>query len=158
MADMFEVCSYLKNYFLSDYVNYTDIYKGTFGITNGGITLPDSIVTGQYFRIKGSKLNDGVYKNTTQGLAPLTAEEFTGQIWAMYVPRAFETLVNDIDAWKAKYYSVGNANMSPFTSENVSGVYSYSKGSSSGSNGGTSVSWQDVFKSRLSSYRRINEL
>lgn len=158
MSDLFEVCSYLKNFFLSDYINYSDIYRGTFTITNGGIVLPDSIVTGQYFRILGSKLNDGVYKNTTQGLAGLIAEEFKGQIWAMYVPRVFETLCNDIDAWKAKYYGIGSANMSPFTSENVSGVYSYSKGSGNGSNGGVSVSWQDVFKSRLSPYRRISEL
>lgn len=158
MADLFEVCSYLKNFFLSDYVNYTDIYKGTFTITNGGIALPESIVTGQYFRILGSKLNDGVYSNTTKGLEDLVSETYTGQIWAMYVPKRFVKLCEDIDAWRSKYEDINNANMSPFTNESVTGVYSYTKGTANGSDGSTSAAWEKVFKSRLSPYRRISEL
>lgn len=160
MADLTEICAVLKNYFLKDYIDYTDIHKGTFTISGHTIAPLDfTIKAGQYFRIKGSDLNDGVYCNTLDSLATLADEEFTGEIWLMSVPKSFISLCNDITAWKEKYENVNSANMSPFSSENVSGVYSYSKGGGGNSSGGgSSVDWQSQFSSRLSAYRRMYEL
>lgn len=159
MSNLTDVCAVLKNYFLKDYIDYTDIHKGTYTISGQTIAPLDfTIKEGQYFRIVGSDLNDGVWLNTTKGLEGLINEEFTGQIWLMSVPRAVISLADDIAAWRTKNEAVDSANMSVFQSETVQGVYSYQKGGSSGDGGSYTKSWQDVFKSRLSPYRRISEL
>lgn len=159
MTDITEYCEYCNNFFLKDYINYSDIFKGTFNISGGSFVSPDfTLKNGQYFRIKGSDLNDGVYCNTVESLALLQDETFTGQVWLMSVPRVFVKLCDDIAAWRNKYESVGNANMSPFQSESVQGVYNYSKGATSGNGGGASVTYMSQFASRLNPYRRISVL
>ena len=148
MAQLTEVCANIKNYFLRDK------YHGTYTISPGTAPLP-SLLEGQYFRIVGSTLNDGVWQNNVTDLAKLRAETFTGEIWSMGVPRDFEQLCDDINAWRAKNESLDSANMSPFSSESFGG-YSYSKASGGSSGGGgAGVSWQDMFRSRLNTYRRI---
>ena len=57
MAQLTEVCANIKNYFLRD------IKAGTYTISPGAVPLP-SLLSGQYFRIVGSTLNDGVWQNT----------------------------------------------------------------------------------------------
>lgn len=159
MTDISEYCDYCNNYFLKDYIKYTDIYTGTFTITNHNfVSPPFTLKAGQYFRIKGSDLNDGVYCYTEQSLTLLSDEEFNGQVWLMSVPRAFIALCNDVAAWRTKNESIDSANMSVFQSETVQGVYSYTKGNGNG--GGGSASWRDVrvFTDRFNPYRRITEL
>lgn len=161
MTDITEVCEAINNFFLKDYIGYSDIYKGEYTISGGAFVSPDfTLKPGQYFRIKGSDLNEGVFCNSSESMGTLKDEEFTGQVWLMSVPRSFVALCDDIAAWRSKYETAGNANMSPFQSENVAGVYSYSKsaGGSSSSGGGSSVTWQSQFAARLSPYRRISEL
>ena len=85
-------------------------YSGTFTIKDGSITLP-FLVEGQYFRIIGSVFNDGVYQ---YGAGGLTDETFDGAVWALAVPAAFISLVEDVEAWRSKYESAAN---SPFQSE-----------------------------------------
>ena len=148
MAQLTEVCANIKNYFLREK------YHGTYTISPGTAPLP-SLLNGQYFRIVGSTLNDGVWQNTSEDLANLREEEFSGEIWSMGVPRDFEQLCDDINAWRAKNESLDSANMSPFSSESFGG-YSYSKGSSGSSSGGAGVTtWQSMFRARLNTYRRI---
>ena len=150
MAKLTEVCANIKNYFLR---SNSDITRRTFTITSGTAPLA-SLLPGQYFRIVGSILNDGVFQNTPADLANLRNETFTGEIWSMSVPRDFEQLCIDIDAWRAKNEALDSANMSPFTSESFGG-YSYSKGSGGSSSGGIGATWQDQFRARLNTYRRI---
>lgn len=151
MAELTEVCAYLKNYFLKDEESRI---SGTFTVVPGAAPL-DTLLPNQYFRIVGSILNDGVWKNTVDDLAKLQAEEFDGQIWSMSVPRDFEKLCDDIKAWRAKNETADSANMSPFNSESFGG-YSYSKGGSGNSNSnGSNTSWQSAFAARLNTYRRI---
>lgn len=159
MTDLTEICAECNNYFLRDYVNVSDyIHSGTFTIENHSISDISFLKPGQYFRIVGSDLNDGVYKNTTEGTAVLVDEEFDGAVWAMSVPPAFVALANDIAAWRLANESTNSKNMSPFSSESISGVYSYSKGSGGSADGGTAVTWKSQFKSRLNAYRRVYEL
>lgn len=146
MAKLTEICENLKNYFLHE------VNSGTFTIVSGESPL-DSLLDGQYFRITGSVLNDGVFQNTPEDLANLRSEKFKGEIWSMAVPRDFEQLCDDINAWREKNEAVDSAAMSPFNSESFGG-YSYSKGGSSSGDGGTS--WQNQFRSRLNTYRRIS--
>ena len=146
---IFEVCSYLKNWFDRNQPKYF----GNVSIINGALSETYDLKVGQYFRIVGSTLNEGVYQYP---ITTLTDETFNGAIWGMSLPKAFIALLDDIEAWKTKYASADSVAMSPFNSESFGG-YSYSK-----SNGGTgdtskdkSGTWQGVFGARLAPYRKM---
>lgn len=158
MANLTDICAECRNYFLPDYINLANsIHRGTYTISDGTVSDTSFLLQGQYFRIVGSVLNVGVYENTAEGRASLRDETFTGSIWAMAVPPDFIRLANDIEAWQEKNESIDSKNLSPFSSENISGVYGYSKGGSN-SNGGTAVPWQAQFGARLKRYKRVYEL
>lgn len=148
-----EICMYLKNWFDQDeFHNYLPNWRGTFTISDGEITVPGTILAGQYFRIVGSVFNDGVHKYGDV----LTDETFTGVVQTMRVPGVIVRLARDIADWQAKYGVVGSEAMSPFQSESFAG-YSYSKsgggvGNSVGSVAGT---WQGVFQQRLAPWRKM---
>ena len=143
-----ELCAELKNYFLRD--RNADIHYGEYTISGGSIDLP-FLLDGQYFRIVGSVLNDGVYQYPADGLAD---EEFTGAVWAMAVPPAVVALAADIESWNEKN---ADALASPYTSESFGG-YSYTKASGSSNNGSGGYTWRDQFASRLAKYRRLSVL
>lgn len=134
-------------------------YPGTYTIADGTVSLP-FLKEGQRFWIVGSDLNDGVYTwhedgikdDDDQSVAGLRAETFSGTICALAVPPAVTALAGEINAWVAEN---GGAVDSPYTSENVIGVYSYTK-SSGGTGAGGAVTWQDVYKSRLDPYRKVS--
>lgn len=103
---------------------------------------------GQYFRVVGSVLNDGVYQ---YGNCSLRDETFDGAIWAMAVPTEFLHLEEEIKAWRTQYENAAN---SPFQSESFAG-YSYTKSSTNGNSGGSVTGWQGVFASRLNKWRKL---
>lgn len=155
MVYIYEVCQYIKNWFIKDAKK--DIHKGTFKVENGNISPQiDFLENNQYYRIKGSILNDGVYQ-FNDGISLIDEGEFIGEIWAMSIPKDLLIIFEDIKKWDEKYGSVDGINSSPFASETYSGVYSYTKKSSSSSNGtGDGVySWQDAFRERLNKWRKI---
>lgn len=155
MADLTEICAVCRNYFLKDYLDTSkSIHDGSYTISSGLINGVDFLKIGQYFRITGSDLNDGVYQFTGEPIEGLKDETFTGAVWAMSVPPAFVKLAEDIAAWRAANESADSDNMSPFTSESFGG-YSYSKGSGSAAEGGTATSWQGQFARRLHAWKRI---
>lgn len=142
-----QICAAIHNYFTDP----DAIRRGPFTISGGTIELP-FLVNGQYFRILGSILNDGVYKYPAEGL---TDETFDGQIWPMIVPREVRELAVEIAAWQDKY---GEKNASPFQAENVIGVYSYTKQGGNTSKNGTAADaagWTEAFKGRLKPWRRL---
>ena len=102
------------------------IHSGEFTVQDGSITLP-FLQTGQYFRVMGSVFNDGA-------------------VWALSVPKSVISLADEITVWNEK-----NGTPGPYTSESFGG-YSYSKATNAS---GVAVGWQDVFKSRLNTWRRI---
>lgn len=141
-----ELCDYLNNYFWRTKI------QGNFAISDGSLTI-DSLKEGQYFRIVGSIFNDGIHQYPASDLQD---EEFEGAIWSMAVPQTVIDLASDIGAWIEQYGTVDSEAMSPFASESF-GNYSYSKGTSSSSSGGTDNpnSWQSVFATRLNKWRRL---
>ena len=128
------VLMYLNNWFA------VGRYDDTYIIEDGGITLP-FLVDGQYFRIVGSLFNDGVY----QYPAELTDETFDGSVWAMAIPKALLSTVEEITTWTAK-----NGDSGPYTSESFGG-YSYSKATNSK---GMAVGWRDVFATQLAPWKK----
>ena len=141
-----ELCAELKNYFLRN--QSEDIHNGLFTISDGSIDLP-FLLDGQYFRIVGSVMNDGVYQYPVSELAD---ETFSGSIWAMAVPPAVIALAAEIDGWNK---ANADALASPYQSESFGG-YTYSKGSSASGTGG--YDWKDQFSNRLNKYRRLSVL
>lgn len=138
-----QICAFIHNYFVYGR------YSGTFTIADGTLTL-DALVPGQYFRICGSRLNDGVYQYPATGLAD---ETFDGVIWEMRPPKAFLDVVSQIEAWQQKY---GDAVITPYQSESFGG-YSYSLKGGSYASGDTSTDsdWRGIFKGALNQWRKL---
>lgn len=137
-----ELCQELKNWFCDE----SDIHLGTYAIENGVLSLP-FLLDGQYFRIVGSVLNDGVYKYDES--LELQDETFTGAVWAMKVPPSFVDLATEIENWIQKN---GEVVSSPYQSESWGG-YSYSMKSGGAESG--SVSWKSVFGGSLNRWRKL---
>lgn len=139
-----ELCQELNNFFIK---SEDDKHFGTFKVTNGQITPSFDLEQNQYFRIVGSKFNDGVYKF---GVDTLPADETIkdGALWCMYVPNDFINLVNEIEEWQNKYSEIVD---NPYKSESFNG-YSYSLKSGKSTD---TVTYKDIFKSKLNKYRKI---
>ena len=148
-----QVCENLCNYFIRDR------FEGRFEIVDGMISLP--LLDGQRFLIQGSALNDGMYTFHDTGIKSdddkalavgLHDESWDGTICALAVPPAVVALSTEISAWVDANKESQN---SPYTSESVLGVYSYTK-ASGGHGAGGSVGWMDIFADRLKRWRKVN--
>ena len=154
---MTELCQELKNWFNRD----QKTWHGKFVISDGNLTSPDwtlDLLDGQFFRIIGSALNDGVHRKGFEEDA-LQDESFSGSIWAMAVPPSVIALSEEIEEWQNKYGTVDSAAMSPYSSESFGG-YSYAKagrGSGWGGSGSsnTNPTWKSIFSDRLNRWRKI---
>lgn len=142
---MTEVFQYLRNWFDRNQPKY----YGQITISNKALVGDYGIATGQYYRIMGSALNDGVYK---YGSDELEDETFEGAIWLMAVPKDVRNLITEIEMWIEKYSGVDSQLMSPYQSESFGG-YSYSK--ASGNSGSSIPTWQSVFADRLGRYKKL---
>ena len=145
-----EVCQYLHNWFDRDQAKFygqINIESNLIKVDNEDIGLTE----GQYFRIIGSLLNDGVYQYPSEELED---ETFRGAIWSMAIPPAVLALAEEINEWQEKYGGVSSQSMSPYQSESFGG-YSYSKAGGSSAGNGTTSGWQDVYANRLSPWRKI---
>ena len=141
MTSLYDVCMYLRNWF----VNEKNSYSGKVKIENGALAESYGIKPNQYFRIMGSDFNDGVYQYP---ITALTDEEFTGTIWRMSVPPELVSLITEMNTWETKYGGMIN---SPYQSESKAD-YSYSlKQGQSGRN----FSALDQFSGRLAKWRKI---
>ena len=112
-------------------------------ITDGTMEVPGAL-SGQYVRIIGSVLNDGVYQYPLTGL---TDETFTGTVRLLAIKKAVLEMVPEIGAWCKKNQPTA------YTSESFSG-YSYSKATNSN---GIAAGWQDVFRAQLAPYRKMKQ-
>lgn len=168
LATIEALCAETHNY------HETDKVIGDFTIESGNIKLP-FLCKNQFFRIVGSKFNDGVYIYVEGGLVigaatweeavdesinwldvrekywgdlagnDLIDESFHGAIWPMNMPRAFFDLSKEIAAYNASE----EAKVKPFTSESISGYYSYSK------TGTDSNLWYNVFAHKLRRWKKV---
>ena len=147
-----QVCEHIHNLFVQS------AKRGTFNIAGGMIALP-FLLDGQRFLISGSVFNDGMYTYHADGIKDddnaeevgLQDETFAGTICALAVPPAVIALSAEVKAWVDQN---GENVSSPYTSEQVIGVYSYTKGTG-GSGAGGAITWQDVFRDRLNRWRKV---
>ena len=143
-----EICQYLRNWFVRDKLT------GQFVVSGGSITYADgtalSLLEGQYYRIVGSILNDGVH---CVGDTLTDEPSFSGAVWSMAIPPDFLALVDEIGTWVENNQ---NAINSPYTSESFGG-YSYTlRSGTSGADGESGgISWKNQFGARLAPWRKI---
>lgn len=121
-------------------------------IDGGGLpaSIADMLHEGQWYRIQGSWLNEGLHCHPDENLS---AETFDGSITLMRIPAPLLRVAEDIDAWKAKN---AEALDSPYASESFGG-YTYTlKGEMSSQNGSQGLSgWRAVFRDRLNPWRKL---
>lgn len=133
-----EVMEQINNWFPRKYLS------GDFSIEDGTIVVP-SLIDGQYFRIVGSAMNDGLWQYPATGMVD---EKFTGEIWELAVPKTFVKVCEDMQEWMEKHPVASSG----YTSESFGG-YSYSLPTNSQT--GQAATVMDVFRSSLNKWRRI---
>lgn len=145
------ICAYIHNWFDEDRTGAPYWREsGEFVITDGALELPE-LVDGEFFRIIGSKLNDGIYQYPPVAGA-LIDETFTGEVRECIVPRAVQDIAKDIKEWETDNAEVLK---SPFNSESFGG-YSYTrKSASSDGTVGDGLNWESVYGYRLQPWRKL---
>ena len=124
------------------YVNQIKVEK--FTIEGGNITPSDFLKENDYYRIIGSRFNDGLYQYPN---SDLTDEEFDGAVWVMRIPPAVITLAQDIE----KYAQSDAGKQSAYVSESFGG-YSYTKATNSK---GVPLNWEHLHADELNQWRII---
>lgn len=144
-----EILWHLHNWFEKDSKSYsvTDCEIGVDGLP---ASFAEMLHEGQWYRVQGSWLNDGLHRHPDEGLRP---ETFDGVITLMRIPAPLLAIAEDVTAWKEKN---AEAVESPYASESFGG-YSYSlKGEMSAQNGSQGLTgWRAVFRDRLGPWRKI---
>lgn len=142
-----QICAFIHNWFTPQ----NGKHRGIWAIENGEIELDDILMDGQYFRIVGSRLNDGVYTYPPTGLSD---ETFNGEIWDMRPPKGFRLLCGEIEQWQEQY---GSAVSGPYQSESFGGYSCKLKSGStaSGRSDPAAAGWQGVFAARLNEWRKL---
>ena len=109
------------------------------------------MLDGQWYRIEGSYLNDGLHQNPDDNLSD---ETFNGTISLLAIPKALLLVAEDIAAWQEANGAVVDG---PYASESFGG-YSYSLRSDSGANSasGGLTGWRLAFRDRLNPWRKIS--
>lgn len=143
-----EICGELNNWFDRERIN------GKYTVAGGSIDLSDlardgRIQSGQYFRIRGSVFNDGIYQYPA---SDLDDEVFEGSIWTLAIPKEIIDLSFEVGDWMEKY---GDDVNSPYSSESLFGDYSYTKATSGSTADGGAVKWQSVFARKLNRWRKL---
>lgn len=126
----------------NQYVDHIEF--GKFTIKDGVIAPSDFLEDEDYFRIVGSKRNDGLYQHPT---AVLTDENFEGAVWVMRVPPIVITLAQDYE----KEYGNNSEKTNAYVSESFGG-YSYTKATDSQ---GVPISWWRLHEDELRPFRII---
>lgn len=140
-----DYCAELKNYFIS-YNPKQAIHTGEYTIVDSDIDV-DFLDSDQYFRIVGSKFNDGVYKFDEHLV--LEDEVFDGAIWAMAVPPDFLKAVKD-----SEDYLTAHPMGLEYQSESFGG-YSYTRASNNKLLSGSFSYLPKTIANRLNRYRRL---
>lgn len=148
-ADVLEdILGHIHNWFDG---NIAPIVVTDCEIANGELPESVSILSGAWYRIQGSVLNDGLHLSPSTDLSD---ETFDGTITILTIPRPLLRLAEEISDWQALY---GEATNSPYASESFGG-YTYTMRGASSSQGGSGglTGWREVFADRLNQWRKMS--
>lgn len=122
---------------------------GEFQASGGTMAVP-GLKDGQWFWIECSSLNDGLHQYPADDLED---ETFEGRVVFLRVPRAFQELCADIEAWTAEN---AKALDGPYDSESFGG-YSYNKARGGSQGNETALDgWKLHFAAELRPYRKLS--
>lgn len=142
-----EICEHLHNFFDTRDGEFIDRTADTFTISSGLISpFSSSLIAGQYIRIVGSLLNDGIYllpSNFT--ISTLVNETFTGAVFGLEIPRDLVALDTEITAYVTANPATG------YVSESFGG---WSGSRATGANGAP-ISWKSAYAGRLNRWRKL---
>ena len=146
-----EVLLHIHNWFVRDSIEVS-------GCTVDDGELPASVTSGmlegQWYRVEGSYLNDGLHLHPATDLED---ETFDGMISVLAIPKPLLRIVEEICDWtESNANALQKALGSPYQSESFDG-YSYSIRSDlmpNSASGGLS-GWQAAFASRLNPWRKM---
>ena len=143
---MEDILSYINNYFA------VTKEEGTFKIIDDAITIRGNYLQGQYIKLEGSILNDGIYKIESLGNKSITLvgannEEFKGAIYSLAIPKDLVGISVKLEELKEK------ATNGIYESESF-GEYSYTLAKNSK---GEIYSNIDSFKNELKKYRKMRD-
>lgn len=139
-----EILKIINNYF------YATGEKGSYNIQDNKLTVKRKYIQGQYIKIEGSIMNNGVHKvlevsDNQITLEEAINEEFEGVIYGLAIPKDIIRLEPKIKEFESKVKN------SVYVSESVGG-YSYTKAADKN---GNVQSWVGAFANDLRPYRRI---
>lgn len=132
------ICKYINNYFDSE------SFEGDYSITNQVLDEAGFLSVGEYYRITGSRYNDGVHVHPALDLQD---ESFSGTIFKISLPKDFIKLADNIREFCRK-----NGEYTSVYLKESFGGYSYTKLTTGD---GSAPSWQNVFKKELNMWRKI---
>lgn len=137
----------VNNYF------YKTVEYSKFEIRNNKIKVKGNYFPNQFIKVENSIMNDGIYKiisfeNQEIEIENTIDEEFEGAIYGLAIPKDFIELIKEIE----EYQKMNPISKSNVISESYLNGYSYTMATNSN---GQISGWQDVFKSKLDTYRRI---
>ena len=143
-------------YHIHNWFEREQILVRTCCIDDGSLpaSVTDRMLDGQWYRIEGSYLNDGLHQNPD---TELEDETFNGTVTLLAIPKALMAVAEEISDWvDLNREAAQKATASPYQSESFDG-YSYSMRSDlTASNGsGGLTGWQAAFASRLSPWRKM---
>lgn len=142
-----EVLTHIHNWFRRDAVaaNACSIVDGQLP-TN----ITAEMIEGQWYRVEGSYLNDGLHLHPATDLSD---ETFDGTITLLAIPRPLLKVVEDISSWQD---ANGAAVDGPYASESFGGYsYQLKTDSAAGSASGGLSGWRLAFRDRLNPWRRM---
>lgn len=143
---MEDILSYINNYFA------VTKEEGTFKIEDNSIKIKGNYLQGQFIKLEGSVLNDGIHKVENLGGETITLtgannEEFEGVIYSLAIPKDLINIAIKFEELKEK---------SPngiYDSESF-GEYSYTLAKNSK---GEIYRTLDGFKNELKKYRKMRD-
>lgn len=141
-----EILKIINNYF------YVTGEKGSYNIQNNKLTVKGKYIQGQYIKIEGSIMNNGVHKvlevsDNQITLEEAINEEFDGVIYGLAIPRDIIRLEA-----KVKEFEECSANRRSVIVSDSTGAYSRTKATDKNGNVQT---WIGVFANDLRPYRKL---
>lgn len=142
------VLMHMDNWFDRDGRRYWHVESGELSIEGGSLLGAGGwLAEGQYFRIEGSRLNDGLHQHPADDLHD---EVFEGRAYELRIPAAVVELAERIGEWEQ---ANGEASRGLYASESFGG-YSYTlKGQNEAS--GAVTGWQQAFAGDLKRWRKL---
>ena len=144
---MEEILNYINNYFA------VSKEENNFNINNNVIQVRGKYLQGQYIKLEGSILNDGIYKvetlvDNTITIVGAINEEFEGVIYGLAIPKDILEITNKFEEQKEKIVN------SIYDSESF-GEYSYTLAKNSKGEIYTAI---DTVKNDLKKYRQMKDI